>query len=410
MNVPTIKPISFLILSDIHFGSDADSNDFAVTPLPNEMSNAMSMKQSLINTLKNENLDGILVCGDLTSKGLPTEFAKCKEAINGIAEELKIHTENIFFTFGNHDVNWDISSLKDRHKDDLFLEVAASVGGLFIKNKIENPKMVGPVVGTGVCERSHFNVYIANSSLYSIHDQKYQHGKLGSVQFEWLKQQLEKTKDESKWHIFLMHHHLVNHPYPFPTEDVSCVEEGADLKNLLGKFNVDVLCHGHRHHPYVKTEFVDGWKAPVTILCAGSLSVNSKERNKGMIPNLFHILTLENRDSTSNAAIGTVKTYEYIAEGWVFLRSQIGPLDSYKKFGSLAGKGEKESSVKVLFDTAIKKNAENCELPNFKDLDLGLQCMSREELNKLIFKVASESNFRVIGKYPESVYIIRNKS
>ena len=76
-----LKPLSLLILSDIHFGASAISEDFAINSEPPEhlIEGAISMKESLIEAIRNEKkkIDAILIAGDLTTAGGPSEFKEC---------------------------------------------------------------------------------------------------------------------------------------------------------------------------------------------------------------------------------------------------------------------------------------------------------------------------------------------
>jgi hypothetical protein len=96
-----IEPLSLLILSDIHFGRLAFSEDFALknNPPPHKITNAVPMKRNLIDTLSGENIEAILVTGDLTSTGGPSEFQACHDCVIEIAEG--------WASFKDFDTAWD---------------------------------------------------------------------------------------------------------------------------------------------------------------------------------------------------------------------------------------------------------------------------------------------------------------
>ena len=104
---------SFLVLSDIHFGKFSVSSDFAAlgNPPVHAISNAISMKASLIDRAREYGVEGILVSGDLTSIASPGEFLGTKQVVTEIANALSIPIANVFYTFGNHDINWRITGL-----------------------------------------------------------------------------------------------------------------------------------------------------------------------------------------------------------------------------------------------------------------------------------------------------------
>lgn len=312
MTVP--RKLTFLLISDIHFGPSAFSVDFALKDAPpkHQISAAVPMKPSLIEALLDKSISVLLASGDLTSTGSPSEFDQCSATVFEIGSALGLQNENIFFTFGNHDVDWRVSSLATedgREKDPLYTKVAGKIGGIFVKNP--TPSSEGPLPGCAVYERAGFALFVANSGYYCSHAQAYRHGILGEEQLKWLEGSLSAiASDDLCWRILLLHHHPQNYPYPTPTEDISCLHEGSELLELIGKSRIDIVCHGHRHHPYLRTMMLSGWTAPVTFLCAGSLAVNEVERRLGEIPNVCHVVNLESRNP-DGAAIGNVLTYKY---------------------------------------------------------------------------------------------------
>lgn len=102
MVTPT-KPqqLTILVLSDLHFGQFSICKEFALacTPPPGIMSGAVSMKESLIQVAQSENIDAILVAGDLTSCGSPQEFVGCMSTITDIAQRLDVSPENVVYTY-----------------------------------------------------------------------------------------------------------------------------------------------------------------------------------------------------------------------------------------------------------------------------------------------------------------------
>lgn len=410
----TPKPIKMLLLSDIHFG-DSCSPDFSPKDRPpkHHVSGAVPMKRALIEKVKDRRFDALLVAGDLTGGACPTEFVECKLTIDEIACELKISLRNVFSAFGNHDVNWLISRLAEEPKessDSRYTEVAALIGPHFVRS-CECSKS-GPVPGSGVFERDDFVLIVANSGFYSSHDQKYSHGLVGKEQLDWLKSTIKPVKDRSKWRILLIHHHPFKYSYPTLVEDISCLEEGSELVDILGHSGVDLVCHGHRHHPKLITEMRTGWVSPVTFLCAGSLGVNATELRMGEIPNLFHVVSLDSWDG-NQAAQGSVETFRYFSpEGWIPVNhSALVPLDPLHRFGSVASDAQRINDLRrVIVKTVASDHGEIVDMPPLEELPYTLQCLPTEELNNLLQKEANAtSSHRVLGEYPKTVVLQRVK-
>lgn len=412
-----LQPLTFLLLSDLHFGDFSVSEDFA--PLDKKpagiMAGAVSMKKSLVEIAGREGIDAILVSGDLTSKGSPQEFMGCISTLTEIAQSLHVSPSNVIYTYGNHDVDWEITKIPRESSSDtlkkLYLKVGASVGDVVLSKLSFKDK--GPVPGCGLVDNETFRIYVVNSGYYCSHDQSYKHGKLGEEQREWMERHLGHKLDDDKWHILLLHHHPFNYCYPFEIEDISCLEEGAFLMDLIGKSGVDFVCHGHRHHPMLFTELRTGWISPITMLCAGSLAVNEQQRCHGEIPNLFHIVSLEKR-LPNRAAVGSVKTFQYSsAVGWrpVQYEDRV-PLDAKQRFADVYDLECQKADIAKVIESVILKTRKGVfvELPEYENLPLSLQCMSIQKLNEMFQTFLSEQKKSCVinGKFPDHVMVKRS--
>lgn len=400
------KSVSLLVLGDIHFGKLADSPDFVSenAKARHHLNLAVSMKDDLITKLQNEKLDGILVAGDLTSIGSPAEFAGCMDVVKKITKALHVPAGDVFTCFGNHDVDWRISKLSDiEEKDEGYHHAAACVGELFLP---KNPPTVsGPLPGAGYFERATYCITVLNSGYFSSHDQKYRHGKLGSGQLQWFKELSKRINQSAKWQILMVHHHPYNYAYPTPVEDISCIEEGAELVDLLGSSRVNIVCHGHRHHPKIHTEFRSGWLAPVTFFCSGSVAVEPNHRNKGEIPNCFHVLKLHEL-LPDGSSVGSVRTFQYTSpSGWIDAAySRSLPMDAVQWFGAVNTASERHQIMKEMLEANLK-NVQNqvALLPSIEKLPFQLRCLPHHQLNELVETVANELGRKTLGKYPKDI-------
>jgi 3',5'-cyclic AMP phosphodiesterase CpdA len=412
MTVP--RRLTFLLISDIHFGPSAFSADFALKDAPPKhlISGAAPMKTSLIEALSGKNISLLLASGDLTSTGSPSELEQCSVTVLEMGSALGIRNDNIFFTFGNHDVDWKVSSLATGNggkKDPLYTKVAAEIGGIFVRNP--DPYSAGPLPGCAVYKRDDFVLIVANTGYYCSHAQEYRHGILGMEQLKWLERSFSAIPDDDlRWRILLLHHHPQKYSFPTPTEDISCLQEGSELLDLIGKSKVDIVCHGHRHHPYLCTMMLTVWMAPVTFLCAGSLAVNVVERRHGEIPNLCHVVNLESRN-TEGAANGNVLTYKYTTStGWTpVLYSPEVPLDGNHRFGSIATEAERRRHARDMMESLGANNTTDfIDLPVYNSLPFSLQCLPVNLLNSLIREIAmKEFSRKVLGLYPNENVVLR---
>ena len=371
---------------------------------------AAPMKEHLVKIVSSSGVvpNAFLVLGDLTSIASPSEFKGSVAVIREIAAELRIKQENVLFTFGNHDVDWRVCSLANTTegfpKDELYNQVAAHVGELFTKNPpgFEN----GPLPGSGVAVFEDFMLFVLNSGYFCVSDQDHHHGKVGPAQLAWLQTVLEHNATDPRWRILMVHHHPFNYPYPTRSNDISTLEEGA------GRYGIDIVCHGHRHHPKISTQMHASWKKPVTYFCAGSLAVNETQRNSGQIPNLFHLVSLDRR-LPNEGAFGSIQTFEYAAsDGWRPIHNSTEtPMDHIQYFGTIATAPE----LRALAKAFIIEQAASASgtppgltiLPNHTVLPYELRCQSLKALNLLLPDVARETGWRIVGAYPSEVALMR---
>jgi 3',5'-cyclic AMP phosphodiesterase CpdA len=418
MPIKQPKKLKLLIFSDIHFGKFACFPEFSINGngVLHPITNAVQADHHLVKTVKSlgSRPDAILILGDLTSIASPAEFVGSVKMVKKIADSLGISTDKVFYTFGNHDVDWRICSLGDAatdfQKDELYNHVAASLGALFVNNPASIKP--GPLPGSGVVAEEDFTLFIANSGFHCTSDQEYRHGKIGAKQLEWLESEFSKNTNMTGWRVLMVHHHPFNYPYPTYSPDISTLADGSELIDLVGKHQIDFVCHGHRHHPKIKTQFESTWNRPATFFCAGSLAVNETHRNKGQIPNLFHIVNFENRLQTGGA-YGHIQTFEFASsEGWrPIMNTSETPLDHLHYFGSLLTETEFEKHVELFLNTIAAKIPNGYTgshlLPAHVDLPEELKCCTLEKLNKTIREMAPKVGCRVIGKYPDDVGINR---
>lgn len=409
------KSLNLLILSDIHFGSLSEHPDFALADFPSDLAieNAVPVKANLIERVSQFEgpIDAILVPGDLTSKARPDEFLGCQSVVREIASAIGVTEDRIFFTFGNHDVNWKITQLSkcsgntptaEDHDDLDYLHAGACLGNLFVQNT--SITQSGPLPGTGVYDGDAFQLVIANTGFYCHSEQEVPHGRLGIDQLNWLRAVLEIPVPKDRWRVLMLHHHPANYPYPALHHDLSTLAEGSELMRLVGGSGVDFVCHGHRHHPIHKTLIESEWVAPVTILCAGSVAVNAAHRANGHVPNVFHIVSLERR-AANGAAEGHIHTYQYsIHSGWQHRAfSAETPMNPVQSFGSSLGKTEAAEILREMLHEAQQSGQENTPLCDYADLPWDLKCWPFEALNDELRAIGKEFGLKIVGSYPKDI-------
>lgn len=318
------------LISDIHYGAMSTTSELAIQGEPpgyGEVLNAKPFFQGLIDALTKERPRYLFIAGDLTSTGNPLEFKYCYEKIFQLAKTIDIPPENVIISAGNHDIDWRITRAIEQYKSDAnatysnndidFLEMnyqklalTWATTELPCKPELFTYRYGGAPL-SGVIERDDCVIFVLNSGHLCSHDKTKKHGCLSNQQLQWFKELAQKYKSSAKTKIVLLHHHPFSYPFLLPGRDISTLEEGSELCQICGESGIDLVLHGHRHHPKAKTVSENGWDNPVTYICAGSLSVNATHRLDGLIPNTFHIVEYDSRERI------ILKNYEYShTDGW----------------------------------------------------------------------------------------------
>lgn len=406
--------VRMALISDIHFGELSRTEEFAIPgeSTKDKTQGAVSLSESLINILKEQDVQYLFIAGDLTSRGSPHEFRYCEEKIIAIAEAAGISRENLIWGMGNHDVDWKISELHAHEKyngtspavqqilQEKYGTIAASVAISNI-DKLPKEPLVGPVPVSGVFENETFIAIVLNSSICCTHDQKVKHGKLTEKQLNWLRKLAVKYRTDTRWKFILMHHHPYNYTYHVPGLDISMIEEGSEFTEIAAEMGVDAILHGHRHHPWAETVQKGQWNKPMTFICAGSLTVNAEHRSNGDVPNTFHIIEL-----ADTVGILRLFNYEYsTSRGWIPLETNKPetPLDSEMRYGKVIL--ESEMNEKILL---LGQHEEQMKEIGWESVEEDLHFWSIKRINEKISELLS-GMYEIAGEFPKSIYLIRRK-
>ena len=401
------------ILGDIHFGELARSREFCPNgiKLQDITHGAASIKQGIVDIIKDENVDYLFIAGDLTSTGSPIEYTECYNVILSIAEEAGISKNKIIVCLGNHDVDWRISDIAETYTGldakfpadqnrKLYQKMSAKIADILIDRNDFFEK--GPAPFSGILNFKDLIIFVLNSGWQSSRSQKIPHGKIDIEQLNWFKDQAKNYQEKEEWKILLLHHHPHNYPNLNPFHDTSLLEEGSEIIEIAGKCGFNLICHGHRHHPKALNNDSSDWLNPITFICAGSCSVNASHRNNGDIPNCFHIIELFDEER-----IIRLKNYEYSPnDGWKALANNRpeAPLDNDMFFCKTYTYANRSDVLKKI--VGFKKNKLNYKLPEWIDLPIELKTLDYKSLNKLIRDIYY-SQFQVYGNYPNEVALLR---
>ncbi len=93
-----VKPAKILHLSDIHIESDADASTWSV-----------QLATDLQVELGVDELDYLVVSGDIANTASASEYAAATDLIQCIVDQFKVGSDRVIPTPGNHDVDWRAS-------------------------------------------------------------------------------------------------------------------------------------------------------------------------------------------------------------------------------------------------------------------------------------------------------------
>ncbi len=104
-DMPTVQTISvpksfILHLSDLHFGTLADANNWYGTIADdlNDLSSELDFDQ----------IDALIISGDVANRSTEEEYHAAEKFITQLAGEFRIKRSHIIIVPGNHDLNWDL--------------------------------------------------------------------------------------------------------------------------------------------------------------------------------------------------------------------------------------------------------------------------------------------------------------
>jgi 3',5'-cyclic AMP phosphodiesterase CpdA len=197
----------------------------------------------------------VVVTGDLTMEGDPSEFEKAKNYIDRIECKVKVVIP------GNHDA---------RNVGDLCFEEFFGP-----RSKVERYKGI-TIVGL-------------DSTQPDLDD-----GHVGREKYEWI----EKCLDMDDFKIVAMHHHLI--PVPKTGRERNILVDAGDVIELLIRCGTDLVLCGHKHVPWI-------WNLNgMVITNAGTACSN---RVKWNIPQSFNLTEIDEEEK------GTIKIYQMYSRG-----------------------------------------------------------------------------------------------
>jgi 3',5'-cyclic AMP phosphodiesterase CpdA len=341
------------------------------------------------------NIDLICVTGDIANGASPEEYRLALAAFTKIAASCGKTIDDVIWVPGNHDVHWPVMKLtpKDfwtKFRYEPFKELGSS------------STRKAPLFGSlhefpffEFWDREDVAIIGINSAAYDDPDSKH-HGAIYKDQLNALEGLLsEKQIPRDKLKICLIHHHLIQYTEPIPeSADFSILVGAEALAAILAENKFDLLLHGHKHFPRVRSHMIDNGH-PLVSNCAGSFSAILDPLYYQNVTNTFHIVNIRDRDEEKGFIKGFTESWVRSAEtNWTKATAPRG-ISSPSVFGSLLTKSEIKIAVSLLL--ARLSSSSTYGVSNLIDLKPELQWVNRNVLRDCIHETAATMGYGLHG-------------
>lgn len=248
---------SILHISDVHFGQ------FHNYRCQNNLTETSSLLDVIVPKLTAQSIALIVASGDFTTRGNKNKFTESQNFLCELLRELDIENERLIIVPGNHD-----RFLDDKAKGDSFDEYRN-----FRHSLLGVPKERDLVYLRCFCLPSGKKVTFSclNSAKLIDENNKKEYQAYGKVDIEQCEEllrmllhflDLDETKDLPQTFLArgiinfcVIHHHMKRpdqHPRldPEDKKDISLIINSRKFENLLLKYGIRFLLHGHQHVAY----------------------------------------------------------------------------------------------------------------------------------------------------------------
>lgn len=231
----------------------------------------------------------ILISGDLTAHATPDEFQGALDFVREFKSALDIEVSQFVIVPGNHDISWAAvdSEFSDETKSKAFNNYCAFYRDLFGTNPDK-------YAATG--RRFVLDNFVAvdviglNSTLLEKREFR-GYGYVSMPQFvEAARENMSWPASDSIYQVILLHHHIM----PINAEEAvreaqsySMTLDAGQIAYTALKLNVDLVCHGHGHQPFLASIQRNDGSEEQSLLrylaVSGAGSVSADQPNLGAI-------------------------------------------------------------------------------------------------------------------------------
>ncbi|MFC1518842.1 metallophosphoesterase family protein [Pseudomonadota bacterium] len=411
--------MKIIVISDLHIGDGAVSNEFSVGHSDNAVKNRFLSELKELVKKEDIKADYIVVAGDITNRATKDEFQLASKRLKDISEILGVAKSNVFFVPGNHDGNWEEEKASIEANEDMGVTITRKYQYLqdtdFFKESLDAAAgcyYTEPYFA--IWSDDCINVIGINSSVFDHYNNKPHHGVIRKKDLKELDTKLELLKigKSKKINLLLVHHHPIQQPdLPFDRADHSILQNSAVLMDLASKHQINFIIHGHKHIPRL-AQYSDDYQHPINILCAGSFSARLDDRWFQGVPNTIHQIEIDKVCDINKTPFGKVKSWSHnTGHGWTKDES-INGIAHKEFFGNRMTPTELEhrlrESIELFFTTQthvkwseLSHSCSDILYTSRKLLDKTIVTLS-DELGFTIFKTPGQNELFILLKGEEA--------
>jgi len=278
-------------LSDLHISSDRSGlrQRWRSWVGRSQAKNLLNL-QAVLRDMALCGIDHLVLTGDLTHAAKKAEFETLRTALGDFA-----NPDRLTIVPGNHDLSYRYVRRRLRAKNcprklwplvshfaDVFPSAHPAELDQTKKDLFPFAKVLakGRIVLIGLDTTGHLTARVGLLNSF---------GTIGRVQLADLRALLKHPWLHDRIKIVVMHHHPVIVPVATMFDSFKHLFQSKQLLDLLYENRVDVILHGHKHHPFC-------WQShtfrdhDLTVLCAGPPDAYTDGRSSELVYNIYSIV------------------------------------------------------------------------------------------------------------------------
>ncbi|WP_183085215.1 metallophosphoesterase [Trinickia fusca] len=293
-NADSSACVEIIHMSDLHFGQGHYFSDIphARDGIPQADKIELAGSFELVANTEKFDFDVFALTGDITQRGLSSEFKSAASAVNEIIQKrvTQDSVPEIILVPGNHDVNWALQNADPESKSIGFQPYVTFRNSLVRRQQFAANLEPERMYEVFALELGGLKVAFVSFNSAVLIKEGDGRGYIGASQLNNALHELADRCGDGAWiKVALFHHHIV------PVVSIEAqlgqdqlMSDAALVKKRLLESGFSLVLHGHRHHGHEET-VGDGTNSLVVVGC-GSTGVGVKER--GSQPLQFNRIVL----------------------------------------------------------------------------------------------------------------------